>query len=89
MFSITSGAQPHPGHGSPAWARSEAEGVHENRVSFSLRGERTKDDRVIGHFKLRNSAMRPILDDCRRQYVIDDDAFPVYGPCLTLFPARF
>jgi hypothetical protein len=41
-----------------------------------------KDDPVIGHCKFADGAMRPIYDDGRRQYVIDDDGYPVYGVWL-------
>jgi hypothetical protein len=41
-----------------------------------------KDDPVIGHCKFADGAMRPIYDDGRRQYVIDNDGFPVYGVWL-------
>ena len=40
------------------------------------------DDPVIGHCQVADGAMRPIYDDGRRQYVIDDDGFPVYGVWL-------
>ena len=32
-----------------------------------------KDDPGIGHCKFADGAMRPIYDDGRRQYVIDND----------------
>jgi hypothetical protein len=41
-----------------------------------------KDDSFIGHCKFADGAMRPIYDDGRRQYVIDNDGFPVYGVWL-------
>jgi hypothetical protein len=42
-----------------------------------------KDDPGIGHCKFADGAMRPIYDDGRRQYVIDNDGFPVYGVWLS------
>jgi hypothetical protein len=41
-----------------------------------------KRDPLIGQCQFADSAMRPIHDDGRRQYVIDDDGYPVYGVWL-------
>jgi len=41
-----------------------------------------KDDPVIGHCKFADGAMRPIYDDGRRQNVIDDDGYGVFGVWL-------
>jgi hypothetical protein len=41
-----------------------------------------KHDPVIGHCKFADGAMRPIYDDGKRQYVIDDDEYSVYGVWL-------
>jgi hypothetical protein len=41
-----------------------------------------KNDPVIGHCQFADGAMRPIYDDGLRQYVIDDDGYPVYGVWL-------
>jgi hypothetical protein len=45
---------------------------------------RTKNDPVIGHCKFADGAMRPIYNDGQRQYVIDDDGFPVHGVWIIL-----
>ena len=36
-------------------------------------------DLIIGHCQFADGAMRPIYDDGQRQYVNDDDGYPVYG----------
>jgi hypothetical protein len=39
-------------------------------------------DPIIGNREFTDGAMRPIFDDGRRQYVIDDEGFPVYEAWL-------
>jgi hypothetical protein len=39
-------------------------------------------DPVIGQCRFADGAMRPIYDDGKRQYLIDDDGLPVYGVWL-------
>jgi hypothetical protein len=39
-------------------------------------------DPVIGHCQFADGAMRPDYDDGKRQYVIDDDGYCVYGVWL-------
>jgi hypothetical protein len=41
-----------------------------------------KNDPVIGYCQFADGAMRPIYDDGRRQYLIDDDGYPDYGVWL-------
>jgi hypothetical protein len=41
-----------------------------------------KRDPIIGNCKFADGAMRPIYDDGQRQYVFDDDGYPVYGVWL-------
>jgi hypothetical protein len=41
-----------------------------------------KHDPVIGHCQFADGAMRPVYDDGKRQYVIDDQGFKVYGVWL-------
>jgi hypothetical protein len=39
-------------------------------------------DPVIGHCQFADGALRPVYDDGKRQYVIDDDGYRVYGVWL-------
>jgi hypothetical protein len=39
-------------------------------------------DPIIGHCAFADGAMRPIYDNGRRQYVIDNDGYRVYGVWL-------
>jgi hypothetical protein len=41
-----------------------------------------KHSPIIGHCQFADGAMRSIYDDGQRQYVIDDDGYPVYGVWL-------
>jgi hypothetical protein len=41
-----------------------------------------KPDPVIGHCHIADGNMRPVYDDGKRQYVIDDDGYRVYGVWL-------
>ena len=41
-----------------------------------------RKDPVIGHCQFADGAMRPVYDDGKRQYVIDDDGYRVHGVWL-------
>jgi hypothetical protein len=38
-----------------------------------------RTDPIIAYREFTDGSMRPIYDDGRRQYVIDDEGFKVYG----------
>jgi hypothetical protein len=40
------------------------------------------NDPVVGHCQFADGAMRPVYDEGKRQYVIDDDGYKVHGVWL-------